>query len=105
MKHFSIPRQNYPQFCKKHTPKNEKVQIPASLTIPDNSVHIVTLGGIGLIGEHMTAIEYHNEILLLDCGISFCDIGNISKKYHFLIPIFLRKKLSASLSLMAMKII
>lgn len=93
MKHFSIPRQNYPQFCKKHTPKNEKVQIPASLTIPDNSVHIVTLGGIGLIGENMTAIEYHNEILLLDCGISFCDIGNISKKISFPDSYFSEKKI------------
>lgn len=36
-------------------------------------IKIIPLGGLHEIGKNMTAIEYENEILLIDCGLSFPD--------------------------------
>lgn len=32
---------------------------------------IIFLGGVGEIGKNMTAIEYNNNIIVIDCGLSF----------------------------------
>ncbi len=37
------------------------------------SVKIIFLGGVGEIGKNMTAIEYENDIFIVDCGIDFPD--------------------------------
>ena len=37
----------------------------------NNKVKVVFLGGVGEIGKNITAIEYGNDILLIDCGLSF----------------------------------
>ena len=34
-------------------------------------VKIIPLGGIGEIGKNMTAFEYGNDIIIVDCGMSF----------------------------------
>jgi len=39
----------------------------------NNKVKITFLGGVGEIGKNMTAIEYENEIIVVDAGLTFPD--------------------------------
>lgn len=36
-------------------------------------VKIIFLGGINEVGKNLTAIEYNNEMIIIDCGLSFPD--------------------------------
>lgn len=36
-----------------------------------NKVKIIFLGGVGEIGKNITAIEYDNDIIVIDCGLAF----------------------------------
>ena len=38
-----------------------------------NKVKIIPLGGLDEIGKNMTAIEYGNDMILVDCGMAFPD--------------------------------
>ena len=39
----------------------------------EGTIRIIPLGGLGEIGKNITAIEYEDEIIVIDCGISFPD--------------------------------
>ncbi len=36
-----------------------------------SSLKIIPLGGLGEIGKNITAIEYEDEIIVIDCGSVF----------------------------------
>ena len=37
------------------------------------SVKIIPLGGLGEIGKNITAFQYDDEIIVVDCGLAFPD--------------------------------
>ena len=37
----------------------------------NNKLKITFLGGVGEIGKNMTALEYNNEIIIIDAGLTF----------------------------------
>lgn len=54
--------------------KPKKIQITENVNLPaknGKSVKITFLGGVGEIGKNMTAIEYDNEMIIIDCGLAF----------------------------------
>ena len=42
---------------------------PAPLS--NNGLRVVALGGLGEIGRNMTVFEYHDRLLIVDCGVLF----------------------------------
>lgn len=49
----------------------ERKEVLAKQNNKQNSIKITPLGGIGEVGKNMTAIEYENEIIVVDCGLCF----------------------------------
>ncbi len=54
----------------KSTPKREGDIIPA---LASDSIRIIPLGGVEEIGKNMTAIQYGNDIIVVDIGFQFKD--------------------------------
>lgn len=63
--------------------KSQNIDLSMSLSLPNvkrnnsntktsgNGVKIVFLGGVGEIGKNITALEYGDDIILIDCGMTF----------------------------------
>lgn len=47
--------------------ENETTRV-AKIRIPENKLRVIPLGGMGEIGMNMTAFEYGNDIIVIDCG-------------------------------------
>ncbi len=69
-------KSNTPRSTEQHAPnrdtgdtKEKLVPIPP---IGDN-LRIIPLGGVEEIGRNMTAIQYHDDIIIIDVGIQFSD--------------------------------
>ena len=70
-------KSNYKRSANRNTNKSQKSsnakrtkKQPVNNTLP---LRIIPLGGIDEIGKNITAYEYDNEIIIVDCGMSFPD--------------------------------
>lgn len=52
---------------------NSASRIKGSKLKPPGKIKIIPLGGLEQIGMNMTAIEYGNSIIVIDCGMAFAD--------------------------------
>ena len=59
------------------TVKKEKTvrtpRTPREIKSDYNSIKIIPLGGLHEVGKNITAIEYKNDIFVIDCGLKFPD--------------------------------
>lgn len=53
--------------------KSNKEQVVVKKADKSQKVKITFLGGVGEIGKNMTAFEYGDEMIVVDCGMSFPD--------------------------------
>ena len=51
----------------------EKVKAKKKVKSKTSLLKIIPLGGIEEIGKNMTAFEYKEEIIVIDCGLAFPD--------------------------------
>lgn len=56
-------------------PVSKPAPIVSNAVVPDSKtpLKIIPLGGLGEIGENMTLVEYGNDIVIIDCGMTFPD--------------------------------
>jgi len=40
-------------------------------TMPTHKLRVIPLGGLGEIGKNMMALEYDNDIVVIDAGLMF----------------------------------
>lgn len=53
--------------------KNSKTKTHHKKTVKTTPVKIIPLGGLGEIGKNITAYEYKDDIIIVDCGMAFPD--------------------------------
>lgn len=60
----------------KHTdnqPSKRRHKPQEQIAVPKKPVKIYFLGGINEVGKNMTVFEYENDMIIVDCGLSFPD--------------------------------
>jgi len=57
--------------AKKHGPSTHKKFEDVVPTLKEKTVRIIPLGGVEEIGKNMMAVEYKNDIIVIDAGIQF----------------------------------
>jgi ribonuclease J len=50
-------------------------RLPKPPKAPKDGLRLIALGGISEIGRNMTVFEYHNRIIIIDCGVLFPSSG------------------------------
>ncbi|MBQ4092551.1 MAG: ribonuclease J, partial [Firmicutes bacterium] len=56
----------------------------------ESKITLIPLGGLGEIGNNMTAVRYGNSMIIVDCGMEFPDddmlgIDTVIPDYTFLL--------------------
>ena len=51
--------------------EQDTMNYPAPPRLPNGSMRIVALGGLGEIGRNMTVLEFEGRLLIVDCGVLF----------------------------------
>lgn len=69
--HETKPAQTQP--TAQQAPKPVPIVSNAVATNSKTPLKIIPLGGLGEIGENMTLVEYGNDIVIIDCGMTFPD--------------------------------
>jgi len=64
-------RREKPQFREQR--HEEKANVTLSIPGAGENIRIIPLGGVEEIGKNMTAIEYKNDIVIIDIGLAFKD--------------------------------
>ncbi len=71
---MSKQTEGHAQERRTHAPAPQKKKAPqkkSSSKKKADNLKIVPIGGLNEIGKNMTALEYRNQILIIDCGMSF----------------------------------
>ncbi|MDD5606001.1 MAG: ribonuclease J [Patescibacteria group bacterium] len=56
-------------------------QIPQMKSPGGDGLKIIPLGGVGQMGKNLVAVEYQNDILIIDCGFMFPDESMLGIDY------------------------
>ena len=68
---MSQPNQTKPQ--KRYYKPRKPIANRPKVQKPKSKLRIIPLGGLGEVGKNLTAIEYEQNVILIDCGMTFPD--------------------------------
>lgn len=53
------------------SPKKAEAKKASTKTKPETKLRLIPLGGMREIGKNMTAFEYGDDLIVIDCGMAF----------------------------------